>query len=75
MTQYTDNYSLTRWNILIKMTPSEFTRRTLILNARANDLDLDYDDFTIDGCACGSDHWLAMNLMWLAQEYTESRRK
>tara|TARA_R100000306_G_C4245956_1_gene78053 strand:+ start:124 stop:333 length:210 start_codon:yes stop_codon:yes gene_type:complete len=57
-----------------KMTPSEFTRRALILNARASNLDLEYDDFEIYGCACGSDHWLAMNLMWLAKEYTESRR-
>ena len=56
------------------MTPSEFTRRALILNARASNLDLEYDDFEIYGCACGSDHWLAMNLMWLAKEYTESRR-
>ena len=57
-----------------RMTPADFTREAQKLLERWGDYDLDHDDFEIYGSACGCDHWLSMNMMWLNMEYVESRR-
>lgn len=49
----------------------EFARRVQYLNKHASDDKLDFDDYTVYDIAVGSDHWLAMNLMWLVEAYQD----
>jgi hypothetical protein len=51
----------------------EFARRVEYLNKRACDFEneLEFEDYTVYGEAVGSDHWLAMNLMWLVEAFQD----